>query len=155
MSDAAEFVARFADFWRDPSPQRLPELLDPDAVLIQPLSRPMRGIAAAQEEFRRIWTFLPDLRAAVDRWHGDDQLLFIEFRLHARAGRQVLEWPNVDRFTLADGKATERVNYFDPLPLLPQLLTQPSVWFRWWTSGAARPWRSGHRIDSRSRHRFG
>ncbi|WP_067474231.1 nuclear transport factor 2 family protein [Actinomadura hibisca] len=40
-----------------------------------------------------------------------------------------------------------RMTYYDPLPVLPQVLARPSLWWRWWTSGVARPWRTGHRID--------
>ena len=52
-TDAEEFVTKFVDFWNDPSPQRLPELLHPDVVLTQPLTAPMIGIEAAQAEFHR------------------------------------------------------------------------------------------------------
>lgn len=146
MQESEQFVANFIDFWNDPSPQRIPEILHPDVVLTQPLAAPMRGIAAAQQEFRRIWRFLPDLRAQVDRWRGDADVVFIELRLRTHVRRDLIEWPNIDRFVLRDGKAIERMNYFDPLPLLPTILKHPSIWRRWWTSGAARPWRTGHRI---------
>jgi hypothetical protein len=82
----------------------------------------MIGIEAAQAEFQRIWSCLPDLRAHVDRWCGDGDLVFIEFRLHARIGGKVTEWPNVNRLVLHDDKAIERVTYFDPLAILPTLL---------------------------------
>ncbi|MGE2815199.1 nuclear transport factor 2 family protein [Mycobacterium heidelbergense] len=137
-SDPEEFVARFADFWSNPSPQRLPELLHPDVVLLQPLAAPMVGIQAAQADFQRIWCCLPDLRAHVDRWCGAGDLLFIEFRLRARIASSVIEWPNVNRLLLLDGKAIERVTYFDPLAILPKLLRHPSIWWRWWRCRAAR-----------------
>lgn len=44
----AGFAAAFADFWRAPSPRRLPEILRPDVVLRQSLSSPLRGIDAAE-----------------------------------------------------------------------------------------------------------
>jgi hypothetical protein len=135
-SDPEEFVTKFADFWNDPSPERLPELLHPDVVLVQPLAAPMVGIEAARAEFQRIWCCLPDLRAQVDRWCGDGNLVFIEFRLHARIGSTVIDWPNVNRLALHDGKAIERVTYFDPLAILPALLRHPSIWWRWWRSRA-------------------
>ncbi|MFD8098040.1 nuclear transport factor 2 family protein [Nocardia fluminea] len=144
---AEQFVANFIDFWDRPSVDRIPEILHPDVVLTQPMSPPMHGIAAAQREFAQIWRFLPDLRAHVDRWRGDDNVVFIEFRLLAHVGRHRIEWPNVDRMILRDGKAIQRMNYFDPLPVLPIVLKHPSLWRRWWVSGAARPWRTGHRID--------
>jgi SnoaL-like domain len=126
-SDPEKFVTKFADFWDDPSPQRLPELLHPDVVLVQPLAAPMIGIQAAQAEFQRIWCCLPDLRARVDRWCGHRDLVFIEFRLHARIGGKVSEWPNVNRLVLRDGKAIELVTYFNPLAILPTLLRHPSI----------------------------
>jgi hypothetical protein len=134
-SDAEEFVNKFADFWNDPSPQRLSELLHPDVILVQPLVAPMVGIKAAQADFRRIWHCLPDLRAHVDHWCGDGNLVFIEFRLHANIGSTAIEWPNVNRLELQDGKAIERVTYFDPLRILPKLLRHPTIWWRWWRSG--------------------
>ncbi|OBA76956.1 hypothetical protein A5641_19490 [Mycobacterium sp. 1554424.7] len=126
-----EFVTKFAGFWHDPSPQRLPELLHHDVVLVQPLVGRMIGIEAAQAEFKRVWCCLPDLRGHVDRWCGDGDLVFIEFRLHARVGGRIIEWPNVNRLVLHDGKAIERVTYFDPLTILPTLLRHPPIWWRW------------------------
>jgi SnoaL-like domain len=133
--DPEEFVARFADFWANPSVQRLPDILHPDVVLVQPLTVPVIGIRAAQADFQRIWHCLPDLRAQVDQWCGDGALLFIEFRLCAHIGGEVIEWPTVNRLVLNDGKAIERVAYFDPLGILPRLLLRhPSIWWRWWRS---------------------
>jgi hypothetical protein len=133
--DPAEFVARFADFWKAPSPQRLPELLHPGVVLLQPLAAPMIGIAAAQAEFQRFCCCLPALRGQVDRWCGEGDLVFIEFQLQARVGRESIEWANVNRIALRDGRAIERVTYFDPLAVLPPLLRHPSIWWRYWRSG--------------------
>ena len=132
-----EFVTKFADFWNNPSPQRLPDLLHSDVVLVQPLAARMVGIQAAQKEFQRFLCCLPDLRGQVDRWCGYGNLVFIEFRLHARIGATVTEWSNVNRLVLHEGKAVERVTYFDPLAVLPTLLRHPSIWWRWWRSRAA------------------
>ena len=137
---AEEFVKRFADFWADPSPEKMSALLTPDVVLIQPLSAPMHGLEAAQAEFRKLFAWLPDLRATVDGWGGNGSNLFIEFRLHATVGGRRLEWPVVDRFVLRGDKAEKRVSYFDALPLLLRLLATPGGWLAWWRSGAARPW---------------
>jgi ketosteroid isomerase-like protein len=138
-SEPEDFVSRFADFWAEPSPQRLPELLHPDVVLVQPLAPRMVGIQAAQTQFQRFWYVLPDLRAHVDHWCGDRDLVFIEFRLHARIGGNSIEWPNVNRLQLRDGKAIERITYFDPLAILPTLARHPSLWWRWWRSNRSRP----------------
>jgi hypothetical protein len=131
-SEGEQFVAKFADFWHNPSPQRLPELLHPDVVLVQPLAARTVGIESAQAQFQRIWRCLPDLRATVDRWCGNGDLVFIEFCLHANIGRDAIAWPTVNRLILHDGKASERVTYFDPLAILPTLLRHPSLWVRWW-----------------------
>jgi hypothetical protein len=130
-SDPEDFVTKFAEFWNNPSPQRLPNLLHTDVVLVQPLAAPMIGIQAAQAEFGRFCCCPPDLRGHVDRWCGDGNLVFIEFRLHARIGAKVIEWPNVNRLVLHEGKAIERVTYFDPVAILPTLLRHPSIWWRW------------------------
>ncbi len=152
MLEHEQFVENFIDFWREPSPQRLPEILHANVMLFQPLSAPMRGIEAARTEFGRIWRLLPDLCAHVDRWRGDSEVLFIEFRLRATLGREQIEWPNIDRFALSRGKAIVRTNYFDPLPILPKFAKHPSRWLRWWDSGTARPWRTGHKIDDYTTH---
>jgi ketosteroid isomerase-like protein len=126
------FVSTFADFWHAPTPSRLPELLQSDVILRQPLAPTMIGIAAAQHQFERFCRCLPDLHARVDHWSGDRNIVFIEFTLYARFGRDVLEWPTVNRLALQDGKAVERVTYFDPLAVLPTVLRHPSAWWRWW-----------------------
>jgi hypothetical protein len=145
MSATDAFVSRFIDFWKNPSPERAPELLHHDVVSRQPLAAPMYGIAAAQTNFRKIFHWLPDLRAEVDRWRGAGESGFIEFRLKARFGRELIEWPTVDRFVLRGDKAVELVTYFDPLPLLGKVSRHPSTWWGWLRSGAGRPWRSGLR----------
>ena len=82
-SDPEEFVTKFADFWSSPTPQRLTELLHPDVVLVQPLADSVTGIEAAVAQFQRFCSCLPELRGRVDRWCGDGDLVFIEFRLQA------------------------------------------------------------------------
>ncbi|OBK48889.1 nuclear transport factor 2 family protein [Mycobacterium sp. 1081908.1] len=130
-SDAEQFVTRFADFWRHPSSHGLPELLHPNVVLVQPLAPRTVGIEAAQAQFDRFCRSLPGLTADVDHWSGDDDIVFIEFRLRAFLGRDVFEWPNVNRLRLRDGKGIERITYFDALAVLPTLLRHPSVAWRW------------------------
>jgi ketosteroid isomerase-like protein len=146
-SAAERFVARFSDFWNNPSTKRISEIVHDDVVLTQPLAAPMHGIAAAQEEFGRIFRLLPDIRGVVDRWHGGGDLVFIEFRMQTRVAGRLIEWPNVDRIILRGEKVAERMNYFDPLAVLPTIGRRPSLWWRWWRSGAARPWRTGHHIE--------
>ncbi|HET6733714.1 nuclear transport factor 2 family protein [Mycobacterium sp.] len=132
MSTPPAFVTKFADFWTDPTPARLPELLHTNVVLRQPLAPSAVGIEQAQVQFERFCRCLPGLHARVDHWSTHNDLVFIEFTLCARLGRETLAWPTVNRLILRDGKAAERVTYFDPLAVLPTLLRHPSVWRRWW-----------------------
>lgn len=89
------------------------------------------GIEAAQDQFRRFGCSLPGLTAEVDHWSGDDDVVFIEFRLRAIIGHELLEWPNVNRLRLRDGTGIERITYFDPLAVVPTLLRHPSIAWRW------------------------
>lgn len=129
-NQAEDFVRRFAAYWRAPDPDRLPELLTEDVHLVQPLSPATHGMAAARAGFRRLIAQFPDINAVVDRWSGDDRYVFIEFRLRATIGRSVVEWPAVDRFTMRGAKASERVSYFDSLPLVGKLMRHPIAAWR-------------------------
>lgn len=126
---AADFVARFAAYWDHPDPAVLDRILTDDVRLVQPLSPTTHGLAAAQASFGRLFALFPDLRGTVDRWRGDDAYVFIEFRLHATLGRSRIEWPAVDRFTLRGTLASERVSYFDGMPLVARLVWYP--WLAW------------------------
>lgn len=132
------FVEGFRAFWRAPTLDGLDALLAPDVVLIQPLSRPMRGLAAAKAGFARIFALIPDLHAEVDGWAASDDTLFIDFRLIGTLGGRPIAWPAVDRFRLPGPLATERVSYFDALPLLGALAGRPSSWGRLLRSGIVR-----------------
>lgn len=149
MADTArEFVARFADFWTAPSVRRIPEILHEDAVLLQPLARPMHGMVEIRREFAGLFTLVPDLRAVVDSWRGDPDELFVSIRLYGHIGARSVGWPAIDRFRLAGDKAAARISYFDPLPLLPAILGQPRAWLPWWRSGVARPWHGPGRFTN-------
>lgn len=137
-SGPEQFVTAFTDFWDNPSSQRLPELLHPDVVLVQPLAPRTVGIEAAQAQFERFFSCLPGLRGDVDHWCGDNDVMFIEFRLCAKLRRDKFEWPNVNRLRLREGKGIERVTYFDSLAVLPILLRHPSIARRWQRSRVAK-----------------
>ncbi len=137
MRTPEEFVESFRRYWSAPSLDGFAELLTPDVRLVQPLAAPMHGLDGARRGFTPIFAWLPDLRAHVDRWGVREGFLFIEFRLRATIGGRPFEWPAVDRFTLrSDGMATERISYFDPLPILFATITRPRGWVRFFRSGA-------------------
>jgi hypothetical protein len=90
----------------------------------------LEGLTGAASEIHRYPGGCPARLGG--RWQRYGELVFVEFRLCARIGSTVIEWPNVNRLLLRDGKAIERVTYFDPLAILPMLLLHPSIWWRWW-----------------------
>ncbi len=121
------FVQRFAEVWKQPSPERLVALLHPDVVLYQPQSPAIRGKQAALREFERLFRWLPDLCGEVERWCGANGLVFIESYMRFPIGRGVIV-RTVDRFVLQQGLAIERAVYFNQLPLLAAIVSHPQVW---------------------------
>ena len=88
-----DFANRFADFWADPQVERMSEHLTDDVTLIQPLSYPMEGLSAAQDEFRRLFQWIPDLRGETTHWAGHGDTLFIAHTLTGTLGRKrKLQW---------------------------------------------------------------
>jgi len=124
---AAEFVARFAKTWADPSPERLNELVHPDVVFVQPIEPVVRGHAMASAFWRRLFTLIPDLRGEVISWAHREDVVFIEVRLHGTLGGRPIEWVSVDRILLDSGKVRQRVANFNPLPLIRALALRPAA----------------------------
>jgi hypothetical protein len=135
---AARFVAAFQEFWRAPTVAGFSILTD-DVTLVQPLAPVLHGLDEVRDAFGRIFASMPDMCGEVDRWSARDDVLFIEFRLRATIGGRPFEWPAVDRFRLdRDGRATERVTWFDSMPLLVAMSTRPRAWPRLLRSGVLR-----------------
>lgn len=127
MELAADFVERFQHFWRDPARVSLATLLAPDVHLVQPLSRGVYGVPAAEAWNKRLLTHVPSLRGTVERWSAARHHVFIEFRLHSEP--YGIAWPAVDRFLLGtDALAKQRVSYFDGLALLLKVARRPRSW---------------------------
>jgi hypothetical protein len=138
MKSPREFVDRFGRFWARPSLDGFAQVLAPHVTLMQPLAPTMRGLDAVRAGFAPLFAWLPDVHGVVDRWSASGDVVFIEFRLRATLGGRPFEWPLIDRFVVGpDGMATERLTYFDPLPLVLATITRPSGWWRFWRSGAA------------------
>jgi hypothetical protein len=132
----AEFVERFEQWWSDPDPDRLHELLADDVRLVQPLAPDTFNLADGREAFRRLFRFLPDLRGEVHDSSAKGNLVFIHFTLSATYGGRPISWDAVDRFVLGeDGLAAERVSFFDSQPLGLQMLSRPRGWLQLARSG--------------------
>ena len=125
---STSFCERFEQAWRQPTPAGLAALLHEDVVLRQPHLPPIRGRAAAQREFERLFRWIPGARSRVQRGHDDAESAFIEHQLEFPVGRDLICLPAVDRFSLRDGLALERVVYFDQLALIGAVLRHPSLW---------------------------
>jgi hypothetical protein len=135
---AAAFVEGFAKSWAAPTVESHSALWQDDIVLIQPLMPKAVGRKACEEEFGRLFRLIPDITATVHRWSGDDGVVFIEFTLAGTFGGRRIAWDAVDRISLRDGLAFERVSYFDSMPLAVEMALRPRGW-RQLAGGGFRP----------------
>lgn len=126
---AANYVRRFAEFWRAPVPDRLDTILAPDARLSAPMIPTTFGLEAGKRAFTDLFELIPDMTAEVHRWGATSDGVLIEFTVRGTAGGSPISWQSVDRFVLnQDGLATERFTYFDSLPLVLTLVRRPRTW---------------------------
>jgi SnoaL-like domain len=126
---ATDFVDRFAEYWRAPTPEGLATVLAPDARLVTPMMPATQGLEAGQRTFAELFELIADLTAEVHRWGATDDGVLIEFTLSGAVGGGPVSWHAVDRFVLGkDGLATERVSYFDPLPIALAVARRPRAW---------------------------
>lgn len=138
---AEEWVAGFAAGWQAPSDAdsfcaHFDPFLDDEIRLVQPQIAPLTGKAAFREEFAGpLFDLLSDIRGTVGSWastdQGELQVVFIELVIRARlAGGRPVALNTIDRITLRDGLAIERVANFDPLELLGPIALSPRSWPR-------------------------
>lgn len=126
---AADFVGRFAEFWRAPTPERLDTLIAPAARLSAPMVPTTYGLEAGREVFADLFELIPDMTAEVHRWGATEDGVLIEFTVRGSAAGGPVSWESVDRFVLDEqGLATERFTYFDSLPLVLTLMRRPGAW---------------------------
>ncbi len=126
---AADFVTRFAEFWRAPAPERLDTVLAPDARLSAPMVPTTYGLEAGRRAFADLFELISDMTVEVHRWGATSDGVLIEFTVRGTAGGSPISWESVDRFVLDEhGLATERFTYFDSLPLVWALARRPRAW---------------------------
>jgi ketosteroid isomerase-like protein len=129
LSDPAEFVDRFAAYWRAPSAEGLDALLAPDVRLVAPMTPTTDTLADGKRAFAAILELVPDLTAQVHRWGPTEDGVLIEFTLSGTAGGGPVSWDAVDRMVLReDGLATTRISYFDTASLIRTLARRPRAW---------------------------
>jgi SnoaL-like domain len=131
MSEAGaeDFVERFAEYWRAPTPERLDMVLAPDVRLVTPMTPETHGLEAGKRAFAEVFELIDDMTAEVHRWGTTSDGVLIEFTLSGTAGGGPISWGAVDRFVIGpDGLATERITYFDPMPLILTTARRPRAW---------------------------
>lgn len=129
MSDAADFVRRFEEFWRAPSPDRLDTLLAEQVRLVAPMTPTTDTLADGKRAFADLFELIPDLTGEVHRWGATAEGVLIEFTLSGTAGGAPISWRAVDRIALdPDGLAAVRISYFDSLPLVITAARRPRAW---------------------------
>jgi hypothetical protein len=126
---AADFVRRFAEFWRAPAVEHLDIVLASDARLSAPMVPTTYGLQEGKRTFAELFGLIPDMTAEVHRWGATSDGVLIEFTVRGTTNGAPISWQSVDRFILnEDGLATERFTYFDSLPLLLTLVRRPRTW---------------------------
>lgn len=126
---AADFVTRFSEFWRAPKPERLGTLIASEARLSAPMIPTTVGLDAGKRAFADLFDLIDDMTAEVHRWGPTSDGVLIEFTVRGTTKGSPISWESVDRFVLDEnGLATERVTYFDSLPLALTLMRRPKTW---------------------------
>ena len=142
-STAAEaWVRGFEAGWRDPAtPHDFAEhfipMLDPEVRMVQPQMPTLVGHDAFRRGFvEPLFALIPDLHGTVRDWAADGDVIFIDIVLEGTLGGRPVRFESVDRVTLRDGLAVERVAFSDPAPVLKAVLTRPRAWPRFARSQA-------------------
>ncbi len=125
----ADFVRRFAEYWRAPTPERLDLVLAENVRLVAPMTPTTHTLAEGRRAFAALFELIPDISGEVHRWGATSDGVLIEFTLSGTAGGRPLSWDAVDRFVIGpDGLAIERVSYFDSAPIALTALRRPRAW---------------------------
>jgi ketosteroid isomerase-like protein len=122
----------FSAAWAHPDLDRFMALLHPDVLLLQPVTKPIRGRAAARAEFAKLLGWLADLRGTVDHTAATGNVALIAWRLAFTLGGKPYELRIVDRLVIEDGLIREREAYYDSLGLMIALLGRPTGWLGYW-----------------------
>lgn len=126
---AGDFARRFAEYWKAPTADRLDEVLAPDARLVAPMMPTTEGLLAGKRTFAALLEAVPDLTGEVRRWGATDDGVLIEFTLSGTVGGKPISWDAVDRFVIGDdGLASERISYFDSVPVALAVALRPRAW---------------------------
>lgn len=126
---AGDFVRRFEEFWAARSVDLLDELFTDDARLEAPMTPTTHTLADGKRAFAAIFELIPDLTTKVHGWGATESGALINITVSGTVRGTAISWTAVDRFAIGDdGLATERVSYFDSVPLILAIARRPRVW---------------------------
>jgi SnoaL-like domain len=129
LAAKAAFVEHFRAGWAGGADTLvdlfLPDLLDPEVVMTQPLLPPARGHDGFAAFFEMLFGVLPDLRCAVRDWRPTDDGVEIDFTLHGTVSSASFALPTTDRIVLRDGRMLERHTRMDPRALAATIARHP------------------------------
>ena len=123
------FIHHFTAGWAGGAetlvPLFLPDLLDPDVVMTQPLLPPARGHDGFRAFFDVLFGAIPDLRGEVLDWRATDDGVEIDFTLRGTLGGMPFALPTTDRIVLRDGRVLERHARMDSRALAATAARRP------------------------------
>lgn len=117
-TQAAAFVARFAELWSAPESERFRDILHPDTLNLYPNMAEPQGPDGIVDWLQAAIDTFPGLRVEVTRWSTDGEAVLIEFEASATVDGRPLKWAGADRFTLEGDRCIEGRSYFDTAPLV-------------------------------------
>lgn len=123
------FVEQFAAGWAGGADgfldHFLPDLVDEQVVLAQPLLPPARGHDGFRSLFESLFAAIPDLHGEVLGWRPESDGVTIELALRGTLDGLPLTFVTHDRIVLREGRILERRAQMDPRPLLLVALRRP------------------------------
>lgn len=104
-------------------------MLAAQARLVAPMTPTTHDLEEGKRAFAELFELIPDLTGEMHRWGATADGVLIEFTLSGSAGGGPISLHAVDRFVLGeDGLATERISYFDSVPVALTVARRPRVW---------------------------
>jgi steroid delta-isomerase-like uncharacterized protein len=125
-SPGADFLERFAEFWAEPDPDSVSDLVDPGVVATFPGAGRIEGADAYREQIAAALAVAPDLRLEVLDHLADGDVVMIEWRGRGTVAGEPVVLEGTDRFRLRDGRVVDARVVYDTGPLR-DAMGQPPV----------------------------
>jgi hypothetical protein len=105
----------------------VPEWIDPDVTLVQPMAKPTHGLDGFRRFADRTFGVMPDLVGEVEGWRPTDDGVEIDCSFRGTLGRRRVTFKSLDVITLRDGRLVRREAKLQLAPLLLAAATSPSA----------------------------